>query len=123
MTFVVIEKFTIIEALDAPPSSWMDSIVSLKMKTLEGEGIRACSLAHNILGVEGCAGVPGWELRRLKNKSITHMDLHKPNDKLVNAQLEHLWCTNKPRSNTDLQDLSWLGLWRRITSCANLRLR
>jgi hypothetical protein len=27
--------------------------------------------------------------------------LHKPNDKLVNAQLEHLWCTDEPQANID----------------------
>ncbi len=37
----------------APPSSWMDSIASLKVKTLEGEGVRVHSLARNTLGVEG----------------------------------------------------------------------
>jgi hypothetical protein len=63
----------------------MDSIASPKMKTTEGEGIGARSLAHNILGVEGRVGAPGWGLGRLTSKSITHMDLHKPNNKLVSA--------------------------------------
>ncbi len=55
------------------------------MKIVEGEGVGARSLAHNISRVEGCAGAPGWELGRLINKSITHMDLHKLNNKLVKA--------------------------------------
>jgi len=38
----------------------MDSIVSPKMKTMEGEGIGARSQAHNILGVEGHVGVLKW---------------------------------------------------------------
>jgi hypothetical protein len=39
----------------------MDSIVSPKVKTLEGEGIGACFLSCSILGVEECAKVPGWD--------------------------------------------------------------
>jgi hypothetical protein len=63
----------------------MDSIVNPKVKTTEEEGIGVHSLAHNISGVEGCAGVPKSGLGRLTRKSITHMDLHKPNNKLVNS--------------------------------------
>jgi hypothetical protein len=29
---------------------------------MKGQGVGACSLAHNILGVEGCAGALGWGL-------------------------------------------------------------
>jgi len=39
----------------------MDSIVSLKVKIDEGEGVGACSLARNTLGVKGCAGASGWD--------------------------------------------------------------
>jgi hypothetical protein len=46
---------------DAPPSSLMDSIVSPKMKTLEGEGVGAHSLSCNALGVEGCVQAPKWD--------------------------------------------------------------
>jgi len=63
----------------------MDSNVSLKVMTMEGEGVRGCSLARNTLGVKGCAGALGWGLGRLTSKSITHMDLHKPNNKLFSA--------------------------------------
>jgi hypothetical protein len=38
-----------------------------------------------ILGVEGHAGAPGWGLGRVTSGSIIHMDLHKPNNKLVSA--------------------------------------
>jgi hypothetical protein len=38
----------------------MDSIATLKMKTMEGEGVGAHSQAHNILGVEGHVGVLKW---------------------------------------------------------------
>jgi len=44
---------------DTSLSSLMDSTVSPKVKTTEGEGVGACSLACNTLGVEGCAGALG----------------------------------------------------------------
>jgi hypothetical protein len=65
----------------------MDPIASPKMKTTKGKGVGACSLAHNISGVEGRVGAPRWGLRRLTSKSIIHMDMHKLNNKLVNAHL------------------------------------
>jgi hypothetical protein len=47
---------------DAPPSSlMMDSIASLKVKTIEGERVGAHSLASNTLGVKGRVGVLGWD--------------------------------------------------------------
>jgi hypothetical protein len=70
---------------DTPPSSLMDSTTSPKVKTMEEERVGACSLAHNTLGVEGHVGAPGSRLGRLTNKSITHINLHRPNNKLVNA--------------------------------------
>jgi len=63
----------------------MDSIVSPKVKTMEGEGVGARSLVHSILGVEGCARALGWGLGRVISNSIIHMDLYKPNNKLVSA--------------------------------------
>jgi len=84
-----------------PPSSLMDSTMSPKVKTTEGEGVRVCSLARNISGVKGCVGAPGWGLGRLTRNSITHMDLHKPNNKLVSAQLEHFGAqTNYEQTQT-----------------------
>jgi hypothetical protein len=41
------------------------------------------------------------------SKSITHTDLHKLNNNLVNALLEHFWCTDEPRTNSDSQDSPW----------------
>jgi len=46
---------------DAPPSSLMDSTVSPKVNTMEGERVGARSLTHNILGVEGHARVSRWD--------------------------------------------------------------
>jgi hypothetical protein len=75
----------IIITIDAPPSSLMDSTMNPKLKTMEREGVRVHSLVYNTSGVKGCAGVPRWGLSKLTSKSITHMNLHKPNNKLVNA--------------------------------------
>ncbi len=60
-------------------------IASPKVKTMEREGVGARSLAHNTLGVEGRVGASKWGLKNLTSNSITHMDLHKSNNKLVNA--------------------------------------
>jgi hypothetical protein len=57
---------------------------SPKVKIAKG-GVEAHSLVHNILGVEGRVRALGWGLKKLINNSITHTDLHKPNNKLVNA--------------------------------------
>jgi hypothetical protein len=35
------------------------------------------------------------------NMSIIHIDLHKPNNKLVSALLEHFWCTDEPWAYID----------------------
>ncbi len=73
----------------APPSSLMDSTTSPKVKTMEGKGVEVSFSACNTLRVEGCAGAPRWGLRRLTRNSITHTELHKPNNKLISAQLQH----------------------------------
>jgi hypothetical protein len=46
---------------DAAPSSLTDSTTSPKVKTMEGEGVGAHSLAYSISGVEVRAGAPGWD--------------------------------------------------------------
>jgi hypothetical protein len=63
----------------------MDSIASPKVMIMEGEGVEVCCLAYNILGVEAGIGALGWGLGKLTSKSITHIDLHKPNNKLGNV--------------------------------------
>jgi hypothetical protein len=73
------------EYYDTPPDSLMDSFANPKVKTTKGKGIGARSLAHSILGVEGRAKAPRWGLGRVKSKLITHINLHKPNNKFVNA--------------------------------------
>jgi hypothetical protein len=46
---------------DAPPSSLIDSMASLKVITTKGKGDGVRSLAHSTSGVEGCAGALGWD--------------------------------------------------------------
>jgi hypothetical protein len=70
---------------DAPPNSLMDSIVNPKVKAMKGKRVGVHSLVCSTLGVEGHVGALGWGLGRMTNKFITHIDLHKPNNKLVNA--------------------------------------
>jgi hypothetical protein len=61
----------------------MDLTTNPKVKITEEEGVGACSLARSILGVERCVGTLGSRLGRLTINSITHMDLHKPDNKFV----------------------------------------
>ncbi len=79
------------------------------MKTLKW-GVRVCSLVRNTLGVKGRVGVPGWGLRWVINESIIHINLHKPNNKLVNVWLKHFWCMDEPRVYIDTQNSPWSGL-------------
>jgi hypothetical protein len=46
---------------DTPPSSLMNTTSSPKVKTTEGKGVKACSLAHSTSGVEGHVGASGWD--------------------------------------------------------------
>jgi hypothetical protein len=61
-----------------PLDSMMDSTANPKVKITEGEGVGACSLARNTLGVEGHAGILKWGLRRVTSNSITHRTWGKP---------------------------------------------
>jgi hypothetical protein len=63
----------------------MDSTLSPKVKTLEGKGVGAHSLVRNTSKVKGHVGALGQGIGRLLNKTITHTDLHKPNNKLVST--------------------------------------
>jgi len=57
----VTQSFATWTTFDAPPNSLMDSTASLKVKTTEGKGVGAHSLARNTLGVEGRVGTLGWD--------------------------------------------------------------
>jgi hypothetical protein len=52
---------------------------------MKGERSVVHSLACSISRVEGHAGALGWGLGQVISGSIIHMDLHKPNNKLVSA--------------------------------------
>jgi hypothetical protein len=49
-------------------------------------------------------------IRKIDKQLITHLDLHKPNNTLINGKLEHFWCMDSPWANTDSQDSPRLGL-------------
>jgi len=70
---------------DAPLNSLIDSTTSPKVKTTKRKGVGVHSLARSTSGVEGHVGALGQGLGRLTSNSITHTDLHKPNNKLVSA--------------------------------------
>jgi hypothetical protein len=56
-----------------------------KVKTIKAQGVGVRSFACSTLGVEGHAKRLGWGLGRMISESIIHMNLHKPNNKLVSA--------------------------------------
>jgi hypothetical protein len=90
--------------IDAPAHSLKDSNVSSKVKITKGGGV--CSLVCSTLRVEGRAGVPRWGLGQMISGSIIHINLHKPNNKLVNVWLEHFWCINEAWAYINSQDSS-----------------
>ncbi len=92
-----------------PPNFLKDSNASLKVKTMEEARVEGHSLVHNTSGVKGACQSSRIGIRMNDNMSIIHNNLHKPNNKLVSAQLEHFWCTNKPRAYTNSQDSPRLG--------------
>jgi hypothetical protein len=71
--------------IDTLPNSLIDSTASWNVKTMEGKGVAECSLVCNISGVEGRARDSEWGLGWVKNGSIIHTDLHKPNNKFVSV--------------------------------------
>jgi hypothetical protein len=62
------------------------------------------SLTSNTSKIEGHVRASGWGLGQMTSKLIIHKNLHNPN-KLVNAWMEHFWCTNEPRICMVSQDL------------------
>ncbi len=81
----------------------MDSPTSLKVKTMERKKVETFSLVHNTSRVERMCSSSRMGLRRMTSESIIHRNLHKLNNKLISAQLEHFWCTDEPQANMDLQ--------------------
>ncbi len=71
--------------MHAPLHSLKDSNVSSKVKTTEEERVGVCSLTRNTSVVEAHSRASGWGLGRMTSNSIIHMDVHKPNNKLVSV--------------------------------------
>jgi hypothetical protein len=63
----------------------LDLTANPQVKIAEREGVGTRSLACSTSGVEGRAKAPRWGLGRLTSNSITHTNLHKPNNKLVSV--------------------------------------
>ncbi len=61
----------------------MDSTMNPKGEQWKDKKLGHVFLAHTTLWVGGRAGAPGWGLRRVTSKSITHTNLHKSNNKLI----------------------------------------
>ncbi len=85
---------------DAPPKSLKDSNINPKVKTLEEERIGICSLACNTSRLKEACQNSRMGIK-MTSRSIIHIDLHKLNNKLVSAWLEHFWCTNEPQTYTN----------------------
>jgi hypothetical protein len=51
----------VLALINTPPNYLLGSTTSPRMKTTEGEGVWAHSLAHNTSKVEGHVGAPGWD--------------------------------------------------------------
>jgi hypothetical protein len=120
----------------------MDSIVSAKGENNGRTRSWVGSFARSISGVEGCAGAPRWGLGRVTSKSIIHMDLHKPNNKLVStlkattfppiifsmhghdANTQMAFCLGTPKLGVSkFPKLGLLQLWRPITFFEDLQLK
>jgi hypothetical protein len=79
-----------------PQNSLIDSNANPKMETIKEKKVRVRSLVRNILGGGGGrVGVLGWGLRQMTSESIIHIDVHKPNNKFINAWLEQFWCMDE----------------------------
>ncbi len=76
-------------------------------KKSKEERVGARSLTWNILAVEGRDGIPRWGLQKMTSGPIIYVDLHNPNNKLVNAWLERFWCTYESQAYMDSQDSPW----------------
>ncbi len=76
--------FNVIQIInDAPPSSLMVSTTSPKVKTTKGEELGVL-LGSQHFGGRGACWSFEMGLGRLTSNSLTHTNLHKPNNKLVN---------------------------------------
>jgi hypothetical protein len=86
------KKLCLRRRTNTPPHFLKDSTSSPKVKTMEG--VRVRSLAHNTLGVEGCAGALGWELGKMTSGLIIHMH-QTPNWLVHNWNTFGAWTNHK----------------------------
>ncbi len=72
---------------------------------------RSCDTPPSLQHLEGRGACQsfGIGLQRVTSRSIIHIDLYKPNNMLVSAQLEHFWCMDSSRTNIDSQDSPRFG--------------
>ncbi len=70
--------------VDTPPSSLMDSTANPKVKLRKEKELKRVPWLVTLRGRRAC-----WNSRmglgRLTSNSLTHMDLHKPNNKLISV--------------------------------------
>jgi hypothetical protein len=80
--------------------------LNCEFKGENNERRRSWGAFPNSQHFEGRGACWGFEMRLgwTTRSSIIHMDMYKPNNKLVSTELEHFWCTNEPWANTDPQD-------------------
>jgi hypothetical protein len=91
-------------SIDTPSHSLKDSNVNPKVETTKEEGVGVHSLTCSFSRLQRCDRAPRWGLGHVISGSIIHTYLHSPNKKLVNAWLEHFWCTNEPQACANSQD-------------------
>ncbi len=63
----------------------IDPITSLKVKTTKREGVGLNILIRSTSGVKGHFEALEWGLGLVISRPIIHMDMYKPNNKLVSA--------------------------------------
>ncbi len=75
--------------------------VKCKSKNENNEKRRSGDAFLSLQHFEGKGVCWGWGLERVISGSIIYTNLHKQNNKLVNAWLERFWCTNEAWAHTD----------------------
>ncbi len=90
---------------NTPPSSLMDSIASPKVKTAEGEGVRARSLAHNTLGQRGVLELRDGTKKIDKHFTYSH-GLAQTKQQIDQCVIVALQCMDKAWANIGSQDSS-----------------
>jgi len=66
-----------------------------EVKTTKEQGVGACFLTYNTLGVEGRTRIPGWDYKEWQ--ALTHS--HGPTQNQTTSWLMHSWSTFGVRTN------------------------